>query len=329
MTAIREAPVVLELMQRIGKDTKAAAANLGRREARYMVDAYYMIQENRKRSSNQVRALDKTEEPNAVVDWFASQFLSLEKSIARALDAYSAASDLGMWARSIKGIGPIIAAGLLAHIDLTLTPTAGCIWRFAGLDPTLKWVGAKEAAGIVSDVMGSDKKVSQEHVIECARRINRKPEALTKARDAVLDKSKWTREVLKAAVSMRPWNAALKTLCWKIGESFVKVSGNEKSFYGQLYLKRRIDEGVKNEAGDYADQAAAIMRDHPTHAQGKTYKQGKLPDGHLHARAKRYAVKMFLAHYHEKGRKLAGLPVPNPYPIEHLGHADKIEIPES
>ena len=58
----------------------------------------------------------------------------------------------------------------------------------------------------------------------------------------------------------------------------------------------------------------------------KAYSIGKLPPAHLHARATRYAVKLFLAHLHEvmyvqhHGRK-----PPLPYAIGILGHAHKIE----
>ena len=96
--------------------------------------------------------------------------------MARALDAYSGGPLAGRWARSIVGIGPIIAAGLLAHIDIKQAPTVGHVWRFAGLDPTLKWT--------------------------------------TKTK--------------------RPWNGALKRLCWLIGESFTKVSNNPGDIYGKI-----------------------------------------------------------------------------------------------
>jgi hypothetical protein len=38
---------------------------------------------------------------------------------------------------SQKGIGPVIAAGLLSRLELK--PTVGAWWRFAGLDPTVTW----------------------------------------------------------------------------------------------------------------------------------------------------------------------------------------------
>ena len=62
----------------------------------------------------------------------------------------------------------------------------------------------------------------------------------------------------------RPWNASLKTLCWKIGESFVKVSGKEKSLYGRLWKERKELEEKRNAAGEFADQAAERVNDFET-----------------------------------------------------------------
>lgn len=261
------ATATLEPLQRLTKDLANAAIKLSRGEVRFLVDAYYIIQEDRKRSYNQERALGEAGEPHEIISWFADQNERLEKQVAKALDIYSAAHPVGMWMRDVDGIGPIIAAGLLAHIDINKAPTVGHIWRFAGLDPTSKW--------------GKGEK--------------------------------------------RPHNAALKTLCWKLGESFVKVKGKETAQYGHVYHERRVLEGTKNENGDYAEQAKTILAARPTHAQAATYKLGKLPDGHLHMRAKRYAVKLFLSHLHEVWRKNEGLEVPLPYPIAHLGHVHKIE----
>jgi Transposase IS116/IS110/IS902 family len=75
----------------------------------------------------------------------ADQREVLKKQVGRALDAYSGAHPVGVWARPILGIEPIIAAGLLARIDIARAPTVGHIWRFAGLDPTTTWAkGTKQ-----------------------------------------------------------------------------------------------------------------------------------------------------------------------------------------
>ncbi|MHB8069867.1 MAG: hypothetical protein ACYDIC_18395, partial [Desulfobaccales bacterium] len=57
----------------------------------------------------------------------------------------------------------------------------------------------------------------------------------------------------------------------------------------------------------------------------KYYSIGKLPPGHIHARAKRYAVKIFLSHYHARAYELEfGEKPPAPYPLAIMGHAHYI-----
>ena len=123
----------------LAKDLRAAVKTLGEAEARFLVDAYYMLQDNRIRAAHQKRMLETDAEPHSVISWLFGQNEVLEKQIAKALDYYSSEQPLGAWARSIVGVGPIITAGLLAHIDIRKAPTVGHIWRFAGLDPTVKW----------------------------------------------------------------------------------------------------------------------------------------------------------------------------------------------
>jgi len=102
----------------------------------------------------------------------------------------------------------------------------------------------------------------------------------------------------------RPWNANLKVLCWKIGESFVKNqrgNGNERT-YGQYYAQRKMFEVSRNERGLNAATAKELLAKFDwkddTVAKAKLL-EGKLSDGHIHARSKRFAVKLFLSHMHE------------------------------
>ena len=57
------ASMELEPLTRLTKDLKVAAITLSDDEARFLVDYYYITQEDRKRSNSQVRALKETEEP--------------------------------------------------------------------------------------------------------------------------------------------------------------------------------------------------------------------------------------------------------------------------
>lgn len=256
----------LEPIQKLTKDLKEASYRLSDQEARYLVDAYYTMQDNRIRSAAQVRETTKTGEPNSVLVWLETENRRMENEIKKALSYYTDAHIIGEWMKSIKGIGPVISAGMLAHIDIHKAPTVGHIWSFAGLDPRAEWKKGQK----------------------------------------------------------RPWNAQLKVLCWKAGQSFVKVSGDESAFYGQIYKNRKAYEMERNERGDNAAAAAKVLEKKNIGKDTEAYRHysaGKLPPAHIQARAERYAVKFFLSHLHETWRKAEGLDVPKPFAISHLGHA--------
>lgn len=236
------------------------------------MDLYYRYQEHRIALAGQQRSLEAAGKPYDIVAHFAAQMKTLERQMTSILDVFTDSSEVGQWSRAQVGVGPIIAAGLLAHIDIEQAPTVGHIWRFAGLDPTVKW------------------------------------EPKTR----------------------RPWNADLKVLCWKLGDSFVKVSGKENAIYGHYYRQRKEQEVRKNEAGDFATQAQDTLENRNIRdiATRRIYDEGKLPPGRLELRARRWAVKLFLSHWHDVAyRERFGEAPPLPYPIVHLGHAHYIEPP--
>lgn len=292
-----------ESVQRMTRDISKAGAIMTDQEARFLVDYYYICQEDRKRANNQERALGEGEEPNLVISWLGNQSAVLEQQVKRALDKYTDGHMVGEWLKSVHGIGPVIAAGLLAHIDITKAPTAGHIWSYAGLDPTKSWEKGQK----------------------------------------------------------RPWNSQLKVLCWKAGQSFMKFSNSEECFYGHIYKERKIYEINRNEAGPNRELALTLSEKvgksteayawlvgcyNPTDVQ-KLRTADKLaqdtlakikgepgsglpmlPPAQIDARARRYAVKLFLAHLHEVWyEKHHGVKPPFPYPIAILGHAHKIDPP--
>ena len=233
------------------------------------VELYYDAQELRIMHANKKR----TEPPSRLTNWFNRWLMSGEKTVLSKLTKWVERPEApaeAQWAYSQIGIGPVIAAGLAAHIDVAKANHVSSVWKFAGYAP------------------GADRKVKGQKL---------------------------------------PYNARLKTLCWKLGESFVKVSGKEGATYGKLYAQCKRDEVSRNENGLYGRQAAEELatkkiKDKETKAKLST---GKLTDGRLHARAKRRAVKIFLQHYWVIGREARGLPVTEPYAMAILGHSDKIE----
>jgi hypothetical protein len=276
-TTIATAPTIgtaleSEGLDRLTRDLRAAARTLTPDEARYLVDGYYTIQGQRIRIANQVRAASEDAEPHEMMLWLRNGFQTFELDTKKALQAYAESSVPGRWAMSIVGIGPVIAAGMLAHIDITRARTAGAIWRFAGLDPTVRW--------------GKGEK--------------------------------------------RPWNADLKVLCWKTGDSFVKVSGRADDVYGHVYRERKAYELERDARGGHEATAVATLeaRTFKDAATKRLYESGHLPAGRLDLRARRYAVKLFLAHlHHVMYEEHYGEPPPRPYVIEHGGHTHYIAPP--
>jgi hypothetical protein len=235
------------------------------------VELYYDAQKLRIIHANK----ERTEGPGELVSWFAYWLELGEKVIQSKLKGWvegPESSAEAKWSYSQIGIGPVIASGLAAHIDIEKAQSISAVWKFSGQAP------------------GFDRK------------------------------QKGTK---------LPYNARLKTLCWKLGESFVKVSGKEGATYGQLYAQFKLEEIARNETGKYKDAAARELASKKFKAEDSVTKKrllaGMLSDAHLHSRAKRRAVKIFLSHYWTMGRQARGLPIRDPYSKGIQGHDGIIE----
>ena len=173
--------------------------------------------------------------------------------------------------RQIVGIGPVISAGILAHLEVP-RPTAGHINSFVG------WAAA--------------------------------------------DQKPWK------AGQVRPFNVQLKTICWHAGQSFMKLSNREDCFYGRKYRERKAFEQIMSDTGKRVETAKEWLprfgKDTPTY---KHYAEGRLPPSQIDARARRWAVKLFLSHMNEVWLIRTGQASPRPYVIDHKGHVDYIPPP--
>jgi hypothetical protein len=303
--------------RRVSKDMRRAAQTLKEREVRYLVDSYYQFQEYRKASDNQAKAAATTEdgeeaEPNDAVKWLGATMHGAEDTIKVLLDVYTKHHPVGRWLQSVCGVGPVIAAGLLAHIDIKQAPTVGHIWRFAGLDPTVEWGGtaaARELVKCARQAEGDDhaalvwlakathrkpfifytalgqtiphpddvqiallrcgvysesiEQAFKEHpieitsAVELACEIDNTPLSMAYASMYPGLQIDW--DAVQKVLAKRPWNAALKTLCWKAGQSFVKVSNNPNDVYGKMYRDRKVYEWRVNLEGGSADDAAMVL----------------------------------------------------------------------
>ena len=114
----------IELVRRITKDalTKMGAdpTGMSKDEVRFLVSSYYAIQEMRKLLNNRVSALSKQDDPASVFSFISQGVETTEKNILKFLSVASSNEEIGRWAESIPGIGPVISAGLLSHIDYGL-----------------------------------------------------------------------------------------------------------------------------------------------------------------------------------------------------------------
>lgn len=284
-------------VERMKKDERAAAELLTPMQARYFVDEYYARQEDRIRSEGRVRSMTESGEPCQCVEWLGLNSRILEDQIKGMLDRYSKAHPVGLWLRSIKGIGPVLAAGFLANLDINRIDketgalectTAGHFWHICGLDPSLDSEGFRR-----------DRRIR-------GRKLSYNPS---------MKRLAWL-----AGESFK-----------RLGKETEDDEPGSK-LYRVLYDRRKEIELANNEAGRYAEQAAQALTEKKFGEDTlaiAAYRAGKLPLARIDRRACRWATKIFLSHLHEVWWKLehADLPYPKPYAIGIMGHVDYIPPP--
>lgn len=105
-----------------------------------------------------------------------------------------------------------------------------------------------------------------------------------------------------------------------------KISQEEAKMFGNPYLKKEL-MGIL--ADSFIKQRTPVYRKIYDDAKAReaSRKDDNRPKSkmHAHLRAKRKAVKIFLAHLWAEWRRLEGLPVTEPYVIGVLRHEHKIE----
>jgi hypothetical protein len=332
-------------IDKLSKDIKRASATLSRAEVRFLVDYYYQLQHDRIRAKNQFRALSESHEPSEVIVWLSDNTAVLEKQIALALRKYAESQFISRWSMSITGIGHIISAGLLAHIDMEKALNPGHIFAFAGMLPESRdWLAKSEAIAKYRRIVGGAKFLDEGLVLTINREYGKSPEAICQAllqtrplhfHEALTELNGLpVDDKLRKYLTSRPHNAKLKTLLWKVGESFVKVSNRDADFYGRIYRQNKEVMVEKNERGEFAEAAAQSLKIKKYSKDTEAYKAyivGKLPSAHIHARAKRKAVQMFVCHWWEVAYRYTfpERQCPKPYAISELGHIGYVPIPNN
>ena len=280
-----------------GDDWKGIIPNIRKHglsdeEARLLIGLYFDFQRLRVATKNRTAKLMGGVRTD-VVEATLRGIRRLEAKVTAVLSAYAASTPWGQWALKVEGIGPMIAAALCAYVNPERFATVGKVWRYSGLDPTVKWEKGKP----------------------------------------------------------RPYSPRMKQIAYYIGESFIRQPG---SYYHTLFKGRKEYEWRKNLRGELGQQAmamlprateyqrywieglvdpeyaAAVARGEASSEKPKLLKRGEsgfsmLPPIVIHARARRWVAKLFLAHFWEvRYWYQTGERPPKPYAIAHLGHVDYI-----
>lgn len=262
----------IPLWRKLSKDIRSLSTSFDQRSVRDLVSTYYRIQDDRIALAAQSRELKKTGSPYELSEFLSNNLGYMETSLKYPLERFAETYAVGNWALSQYGMGPIMTAGLIAHIDITKAPTAGSIWRYAGLDPTIVWEKGQK----------------------------------------------------------RPFNDELKKLSWKIGQSFMKFSNHDECFYGKLYRQDKERRVGLNESGAFAEKAKKQLeiKTWKVNKTSSLLKQGFLSPAQIDAQARRFAVKIFLSHFHAVWfEDYYEKPAPTPYAIAHMGHVHELAIP--
>lgn len=92
-------------------------------------------------SRNQRRILQKaigshpTSEDTKVLQYFEKDFLKIESSFKSSIKTYCQEFEVGRWALSQFGVGPLSVIRLLRYVDVTKARSHEQLWAYAGLAP--------------------------------------------------------------------------------------------------------------------------------------------------------------------------------------------------
>ncbi len=200
----------------------------------------------------------------------------------------------------VRGVGKIIASSLIAEIgDIERFHTVSSLWAYFGL--TASYVVAKCSKGHKL-IMASDKhkQCPIYSIDDIDEETNGKKEYIRtpcNGEITIIERIEGKSPKRKKGYHYL-FNNRAKKIAWQIGEQMVKQGDD---FYRQIYYQEK--EKQKN-----------------THPE--------LSKLHIHNRAKRKMVKMFLSHLWEAWRKLENLDIREPYVIEKLGHRGYLNYAE-
>jgi len=214
---------------------------------------------------------------------------------------------------SVVGIGPVLAAGLVANFDPIPPPTAGHWWSFAGINPDMQWKpGEKRPFSAMLKVLqwkisGSFVKFSShEHDVYGKHYRREKQRYITNNdRGAYVERAKADAKRVDRKTDAWKWYAG----CYPAGTTAAwEAEGKGLSAEARQRAQKKLLEERRGVAGDGLPM---------------------LPPGHVDNRARRWVAKLFISHYHHVCFGIHfGEDPPKPYVISHLHHAHAIDPPD-
>lgn len=148
----------VEGFAKISKDIKKDVVNLSLVDMRNLVDIYYQIQKVRIATGNQISAIKRGTDgegydPNSALVWTNQNMAFTEKQLQDMMLAFVKSQSVGRWMLKVKGIGPVLAAALLANLDVTKCEHFNQFQSFCGLnDNNNPWYGKEKADKIVKAI---------------------------------------------------------------------------------------------------------------------------------------------------------------------------------
>lgn len=339
----READIELQKAAKLSQDMMTdlrSIKSISKPEIKILVDSFYQIQNIRKGTREQIRAIEQGRTGGgseyatnvAILDWVNQNTSVIESGIEKCLEMICLSTEVGQWLLLTTAIGPVLGAGLMSYLDVTKAYYATGFINYAGLnDNNRPWLGKEKSEKIVREVVGKSRTITNDMVIEISRLSQWKFDDLRKR--AFNEKTeRWSKKDLINACARIPYNKGLKTHMWKVGDSFHYRMSNLNSLYGALFAERMAKEIDMNEKGLLAEQAALQLqkKDYGKNTIAyKAYIEGKLPKAHIISRARRWTEKIFLSHLFEEMYRVEYDKIPQRhYAVEKVpGHHHDI-LPE-
>ena len=157
-TIEREVQMAVKGLASVSGKLKEDIIKLEPSEIRFIVDAYYQKQDDRKTKFHQIRAIEQGGDVEyghqlTLLQWLANSSKNEEAQIKKLLDKWTSNNPIGRYLKDIVGIGPVFSAAMLAYFDVSKANYYGNFTSYAGLnDNNIKWLGSEKANKLVTEV---------------------------------------------------------------------------------------------------------------------------------------------------------------------------------